>query len=120
MGLAHLQRLAQLRRPLGMTEEQAAELEDDDRCIYCLGFHRRACPKVRSLDFHPNGNLARVVYFRADEIDWSGVLFDDIAPETVGSRPGGRTGDRSRDRSGASRRSTKARQAAEQGSPGPG
>lgn len=32
-------------------------------CQHCGGFHARACPRVKSMAFHPNGALAQVEFW---------------------------------------------------------
>lgn len=59
----------------GLTEELAAAVARLPVCQHCGGYHRRACPRVRSLRFHPNGTIAAVTFWRR----WSDdhVLFLD-------------------------------------------
>lgn len=80
VALRQLQQLAAHRRPRAMTDAEVEELGDEQTCMHCGGFHSRACPRVRSVEWHPNGNLAKVEYWSHAEIDWSGVLFSDVAP----------------------------------------
>ena len=79
---ATIQRLAQIReaaqhRPL--TAEEQAELDNEAPCIHCGGFHSRACPRVRRIVFRQGGQgVQEVEYFLASEIDWTGVVFEDV------------------------------------------
>jgi len=38
-------------------------------CSHCGGRHTRACPRVKRMEFHPNGALASVEFWREDQ--WS-------------------------------------------------
>lgn len=43
---------------------------DKERCKHCLGLHGRHCPAVKEIEFHPDGRVARVMYFdRWDDKD---------------------------------------------------
>lgn len=46
-------------------------------CRHCGGAHARACPRVRRLAFHPNGNLAEVEFWAAAEWSDEHVIFPD-------------------------------------------
>lgn len=46
-------------------------------CGDCGGIHQRACPRVREKEYHPNGNLVRVRYFRT--FDDTGVIWPEDA-----------------------------------------
>lgn len=46
-------------------------------CEHCGGLHERACPRVKRIERHPNGNLIAVTYFR--KWDESGVVFPEDA-----------------------------------------
>ncbi len=75
-----LQRLARLRasgqhRPL--TDDEQKSLDEQQPCLHCQGYHSRYCPRVRTLEWHSNGLLARVEYWPGDQIDWTGVVFSD-------------------------------------------
>jgi hypothetical protein len=37
------------------------------QCKHCLGAHARACPRVRRLEWHPNGQLAAVEFWQAGQ-----------------------------------------------------
>lgn len=32
------------------------------RCMWCHGYHTGTCPKVRSIEYHPNGSIKRVEF----------------------------------------------------------
>jgi hypothetical protein len=87
-----VERLAAARRAAGshrpLTDEELARLDrmEGDRCFYCTGFHAKYCPRVREIEFHPNGNLARVAYWHDNQVDWSGVVFDN-PPEAAAPEP---------------------------------
>lgn len=48
------------------------------RCQYCQGVHFRACPRVRSLRYHENGQLARVDFWRQGEFDEAGTIWPEM------------------------------------------
>jgi hypothetical protein len=58
-----------------LTPELAAGVARLPVCQHCGGYHKRACPRVRSLRFHPNGTIAAVTFWRTWSTDH--VLFLD-------------------------------------------
>jgi hypothetical protein len=65
-------------------EEKAAaqavfrgEVPGKGPCEHCGGLHERACPRVKRVERHPNGNITGVTYFR--RWDESGVVFPEDA-----------------------------------------
>ncbi len=88
---ATIQRLAQIKeaaqhRPL--TEEEQAELDSEAPCNHCGGFHSRACPRVKRIAFRLNGQgVQEVEYFPASEIDWTGVVFEDVGDDEMPGFP---------------------------------
>jgi hypothetical protein len=83
MALATLNRLAVLRNQAqhrALTEEEQAELDEGHPpCIHCGGHHVRACPRVRRIVFRQGGaGVQEVEYWPASEIDWTGVIFEDV------------------------------------------
>jgi hypothetical protein len=52
-----------------LTPELVAEIQKGESCQHCKGRHARACPRVKRLDFHPNGALKRVDFWA--EGKWS-------------------------------------------------
>lgn len=53
------------------------------RCDHCGGAHARSCPKVRRIEFHPNGQLAGVEFWpdgrwADDHVQWP----EELPPET--------------------------------------
>lgn len=79
MALQQLRQLsAQRNRGRPATDSELKELEDEPACLHCGGFHSRACPRVRSVSWHPTGVIAQVVYWPWDKVDWSGVLWEDV------------------------------------------
>jgi len=78
--IAHLRRLQSLRDQQTrrkLTDEELAELDEHQQCQHCGGFHVRACPRVRSVSFHPNGKIASVTYWPSVRVDWDHVVFAD-------------------------------------------
>jgi hypothetical protein len=78
--MAQLQRLSRLRstqqrRPL--TEDEQRTLDEQQPCMHCGGYHARACPRVKLLEWHPNGHLAKAEYWPDDQVDWEDVIFPD-------------------------------------------
>jgi hypothetical protein len=66
-----------------LTADLAAALRALPVCQHCGGFHSRACPRVASMTFHPNGSLAGVTFWAdgrwpADHVVWP----EDLPPET--------------------------------------
>lgn len=57
--------------------ELAAAVARIAPCSHCGGRHARACPRVRQMQFHPNGALAGVTFWPDGK--WSGdhVLWPD-------------------------------------------
>ena len=68
----------ELRRLRGEVERLRAEraVHHCHGC-HCGGIHQRACPRVREKEYHPNGNLVRVRYFRT--FDDTGVIWPEDA-----------------------------------------
>jgi hypothetical protein len=46
-------------------------------CEHCGGLHKRACPRIRRVDKHPNGNVISVSFWR--KWDESSVIFPEDA-----------------------------------------
>lgn len=51
------------------------QLFEQKRCSHCQGLHTRKCPAVKEISYHPDGKVARVIYFRhgewpEDEVLW--------------------------------------------------
>lgn len=46
-----------------LTAELAAALRKIPVCNHCGGRHARACPRVKRMEFHPNGALASVEFW---------------------------------------------------------
>ena len=70
-----------------LTEDEIKDLEESDaKCSHCGGYHVRACPRVRKIEFHQNGLIASVEFWPYGEVDWSHVAFEDQGPddETLG------------------------------------
>lgn len=76
--MLHLARLSAARmQGRSLTEDELKQLDEVAPCTECGGFHVRNCPRVKRLAYHPNGTLSEVEYWRHDEIDWTGVIFED-------------------------------------------
>lgn len=65
-----------------LTAELAAALRKIPTCNHCGGRHSRACPRVRRMEFHPNGALASVEFWAEgkwndSEIIWQEDLVDE-------------------------------------------
>ena len=48
---------------------------EKQKCQHCHGVHTRACPRVAEIEYHPDGRVARVVYWPhgswpEDEVLW--------------------------------------------------
>lgn len=89
--MRHLARLSAARNVVRQaTTEELDELDElGASCVHCGGFHVRACPRVRRIEWHPNGVMAAVEFWPDDRINWEGVIFEDQgdggAPEAVQS-----------------------------------
>jgi hypothetical protein len=86
MALATLNRLSYLRTQSThreLTEAEQDELAQDEApCIHCGGHHARACPRVRRIVFRQGGaGVQEVEYWPASEIDWTGVIFEDVGDD---------------------------------------
>jgi hypothetical protein len=46
-------------------------------CEHCGGIHHRACPRVKHIERHPNGNVTGVTFFK--KWDESSVIFPEDA-----------------------------------------
>lgn len=66
---------------MALTQAQKRDAQEIFRagtaCGDCGGIHHRACPRVKEKEFHPNGNLIRVRYFRS--YDDTGVVWPEDA-----------------------------------------
>lgn len=84
-----------LALPAGTEAPQPAELDAEldpeliariraaPRCSHCGGVHVRACPRVRSMSWHPNGTIASVEFWPDGR--WSDAHI--IWPEQVADDP---------------------------------
>ena len=48
-----------------------------EACEHCGGIHKRACPRVKRIERHPNGNLTAVDYF--SKYDETGIVWPEDA-----------------------------------------
>lgn len=60
--------------------EEAWEAYLSRRCQHCGGAHARACPRVRSLTWHPNGTLAGVEFWPADRWPQADIMWPEQLP----------------------------------------
>lgn len=58
-------------------EDAAAIIAHIPACAHCGGRHVRACPRVKSMRFHPNGSLAGVDFWGDGKWSEAHVLFGD-------------------------------------------
>jgi transcriptional regulator with XRE-family HTH domain len=61
-------------------EQRAVVLEyfeKDEVCPNCHGIHTRACPRVRSVEYHDGGQLKRVEYWPEGQWSTEYVIFKD-------------------------------------------
>ncbi len=83
--LAAMQRLRQLsrqRQTRALTDEERAALDESGGpCAHCGGYHSRACPRVKRIEWHPNGLISSVEFWPDHEVNWDGVVFDDAGPD---------------------------------------
>src|ERR1044071_70813 len=62
--------LALAAESTALTPELAEALAKQQPCLHCLGYHKRYCPRVRKLRYHPApsggelGPLAEVLYWQ--------------------------------------------------------
>lgn len=87
--LGHLNMLSAARAAAGrsLTEDDLAKLDElpgGGRCSHCGGIHARSCPRVKRMEFHPNGIVAAVEFWPHDRVNWEGVLFEDQADSAPG------------------------------------
>jgi hypothetical protein len=61
--------------PLHFTPQDRADALDlfmkGNACEHCGGVHRRACPRVRELEWNDKGQIRRVVYWA--DAEWQGA-----------------------------------------------
>lgn len=66
---------------LSLTRAEKADarllFEAGTACEHCGGLHQRACPRVKRIEKHPNGNVTAVTYWR--KWDQTGVVFPEDA-----------------------------------------
>jgi hypothetical protein len=68
-----------------LAEDEIAEMWRvfrERKCDHCAGAHARACPRVRKLEFHTNGNLQSVEFWPPgqwpdEHVQWP----EDLPPE---------------------------------------
>lgn len=54
---------------------------DKQRCAHCLGLHSRKCPAVKEIEYHPDGRIQRVTYWR--QWDEGAVLWREDIEEAA-------------------------------------
>ena len=47
------------------------------RCQWCQGVHFRACPRVKEIDYHENGQVSRVRFWPEGAYDDSGTIWPE-------------------------------------------
>lgn len=57
--------------------ELAAALRKLPVCTHCGGRHTRACPRVKRMQFHPNGALAAVEFWPAGKWDETEIIWPE-------------------------------------------
>ena len=63
-----------------LTADLAAALRRIPTCTHCGGRHTRACPRVKRMQFHPNGALASVEFWAEGKWNDSEIIWqEDIA-----------------------------------------
>jgi len=72
-----------------------AKLADVPACAHCGGRHARACPRVRRMAWHPNGELAEVEFWPDGRWSESHVIWPEAldAEDTEQEEAGNRTHD---------------------------
>ena len=65
--------------PLTPAEKRDAQqiFAAGNACPDCGGIHQRACPRIKRLELHPNGNRIGVTYFK--RYDDTGIIWPDDA-----------------------------------------
>jgi transcriptional regulator with XRE-family HTH domain len=67
--------------PVALDEQERAVVleyfEKDEICQHCKGVHTRACPRVKSVEYHEGGTLARVEYWPDGDWPTEHVIFRD-------------------------------------------
>jgi hypothetical protein len=56
---------------------------DKQKCPHCLGLHSRKCPAVAEVEYHPDGRVQRVTYFRHGEWPEDQVLWREDIEEAA-------------------------------------
>lgn len=51
--------------------------EKDEVCQHCKGVHTRACPRVKSVEYHEGGTLKQVEYWPDGHWPTENVIFQD-------------------------------------------
>ncbi len=69
----------------GWTREMAAEVRArfaaNEACQHCKGLHARACPRVKTMSFHPNGGLASVEFWPDGQWSDAQVIWPEDVPD---------------------------------------
>lgn len=67
--------------PPGLAEDERATVleyfEKDEVCQHCKGVHTRACPRVKSVEYHEGGALKQVEYWPDGQWPTENVIFRD-------------------------------------------
>lgn len=71
--------------PSGWTPEVAANIRarflNGEACQHCKGIHARACPRVRTMTFHPTGALASVEFWREGLWSDAHIIWPEEVPD---------------------------------------
>lgn len=60
-----------------LTADLAAALRRIPVCSHCGGRHARACPRVKRMEFHPNGHLASVEFWAAGKWPATDIIWQE-------------------------------------------
>ena len=77
---------------MALTRQQKRDAQqifaEGKACGDCGGIHQRACPRIKRLELHPNGNRIGVTYFR--QFDDTGIVWPEDAFDPDEGDPDGR------------------------------
>ena len=82
--MEHVSETGHSNQPVTEGDDVAAEWEllRTRQCQHCGGAHARACPRVKRLEWHPNGELAAVEFWPEGAWSTDGVLWPEDIPVT--------------------------------------
>lgn len=64
-----------------MAKEVRARFAANEACQHCKGLHARACPRVKTMSFHPNGGLAAVEFWPDGQWSDAQVIWPEDVPD---------------------------------------